>query len=197
MCLALDRAALVALGLWALSGAVDAVRRTPPLLVGRGPACCRLTYFTNGTIIAAVNTWAFLEHLHRVHRRLLERTGPLLREHGLATATLWMLAVVERHPYPSEIAREVGLPAPTVSRLLKGLEADGYLVRETVPEDLRRYRFRLTPAGRALHTEARRCMEETMAEMLGRLTPEECAELDRLLGALANVEVEPWQIRRV
>lgn len=137
-----------------------------------------------------MNTWAFLEHLHRVHRRLVERTGPLLREHGLAAATLWMLAVVDRHPYPSEIGREVGLPPPSVSRLLKGLEADGYVIRETVPEDLRRYRFRLTPEGRALHMEARRCMQETMDEMLGRLTPAECAELDRLLGVLANVEVE-------
>jgi len=135
-----------------------------------------------------VNSWAFMQHLRRLQHRLLQRIAPLLRERGLPASTLWMLGAVARYPYPSELGRELGLPAPSVSRLLKGLEADGYVVRETVPEDLRRFRIRLTPPGEALVAEAHRCIESVLDGVLSRLAPEERAELDRLLGALAGGE---------
>lgn len=114
--------------------------------------------------------------------------APLLRERNVPQSTLFMLGAVERHPYPTEMCRELGVPAPSVSRFLKELEAGGYVVRETVPEDLRRFRFELTPKARALQAEGRRHMEEALEELLARLSPAERGELDRLMGLLANGE---------
>ena len=135
-----------------------------------------------------MDAWRFATHLKTVQVRMAAGLGPWLRARGLSLSALPMLASVERHPHPTELAQVIGLPAPTVSRLLKTLETQGYLERETVPEDLRRYRFRLTSAGRALHAEARRRVERVLEAMLARLTPSEREELDRLLGALAAPE---------
>ena len=137
-----------------------------------------------------VNALALLHHLDRLRGRIFGRMSALMRERGLPTSALFMLGAVQRHAHPTEICRELGVPAPSVSRFLKELEAGGYVVRETVPEDLRRYRFRLTEQGRALQAEGRRCMEEDLDALLARLTPPERAELDRLLGLLAGGEGE-------
>lgn len=137
-----------------------------------------------------MDAWALLTHLRRIQRGLSRRTSPLFHERGLPTAALYMLAAVSEHPFPSQMGREMGLPAPSVSRLLKVLEADGYLERETVPQDLRRYRFHLTGRGRELRAEARRRIEAALEAMLTRLNPEERMHLDRLLGALAGMEGE-------
>ena len=136
----------------------------------------------------AMDGWAFLNHLQRLRLRMIAAVGPLLREQGLQASTLWLLTAVERHPHPTELCREMGLPAPTISRLLKGLEAEGYLVRETVPEDLRRYRFLLTPKGAAVQAEAHGLMEAAVGSMLLRLPLEDRADLDRILALLANGE---------
>jgi len=111
--------------------------------------------------------------------------APLLREHGLAPAALYLLAAVERHPYPTELAREFGLPAPSVSRWLRDLETQGYLVRATVPEDLRRYRLELTPRGAQVRAAVQAGVAREMGVLLGRLQPGERGELLRLLRAVA------------
>ena len=139
---------------------------------------------------AQVNSWTFMQHLRWLQQGLFDRMAPVLRERGLSPGTVWMLGAVTRHPYPSELGRQLGLPAPSVSRLLKGLEADGYVARETVPEDLRRFRIRLTPRGEALVAETQGLLEAFVEEQLGRLRPEERRELDRLLGILAATEGE-------
>jgi DNA-binding MarR family transcriptional regulator len=128
----------------------------------------------------------FLQHLQRVKQHVWTELGPLLRARGLAAGTLLMLEAVERHPHPTELSREIGMPAPTVSRLLKSLEADGYVVRGTDSADLRRYRFALTPAGLALRAEVRNWTEAAVERMLERLTPGERGDLERLLLQVAE-----------
>ncbi len=137
-----------------------------------------------------MNSLAFLQHLEKLRGRIFGRVAALMRERDLPAGALFMLSAVERQCHPTEICRELGVPAPSVSRFLKELETGGYVVRETVPEDLRRYSFRLTDQGRALQVEGRRRMEEDLETLLGRLTSAERAELDRLLGLLADGEGE-------
>jgi DNA-binding MarR family transcriptional regulator len=132
-----------------------------------------------------VDARAFLAHQRRLQSRLKEAVAPLLRRRRLPPLAPLLLSEVERHPHPSEVGRWLGLPPPTVSRLLRELEVRGLVVRETVPEDLRRYRFRLTPSGREVQAEVLRALEEALGTLLARLTPEERGQLDRLLGKLA------------
>ena len=49
-----------------------------------------------------------------------------------------MLADVDEHPYPAELAVSLCMPKPSVTLYVKRLEAAGFLRREIDPEDLRR-----------------------------------------------------------
>ncbi len=129
-----------------------------------------------------------LHHFQRLRLFLAAEVQPALRERGLATSTAFMLDLVDRYPFPSEMCRELGMPPPTASRLLKTLEAEGYVVREGVPEDLRRHRFRLTPAGSELRDVIHGLLEAGVERRLGRLTSEERAELERLMQRLVGEE---------
>lgn len=130
----------------------------------------------------------FLHQFQRLRMLLAAEIQPALRERGLAPSTLFMLDMVERHPYPSEICRELGMPPPTASRLLKTLEAEGYVLRESVPEDLRRQRFQLTAAGVDLREQVQAIVEAAVERRLGRLSTTEREELERLMQRLVDEE---------
>src|ERR1700744_3253906 len=67
---------------------------------------------------------------------------------GLDSKELFLLAEIDEHPYPAELASTLSMPKPTVTVYLKRLEAAGFVRREIDPCDLRRHRLLLTPAGR-------------------------------------------------
>lgn len=133
-----------------------------------------------------MNGWAVMTHLRRIHHDLHDRLAPGLRARGLSNSALFLLSTVAKHPFATDVSRALGLPAPSVSRLLKGLQSEGYLMREPVPEDLRRYHFQLTPSGRQVLAAARAGVESAMDAMLERLSPAERRELERLLQKLAG-----------
>ncbi len=134
------------------------------------------------------DAWTILTHLRRTQEEVARRAGPELRARGLSTTTLFVLATAERVAFPTDIARELRLPPPSVSRFLKSLEAEGYLRRETVAEDLRRYRFRLTDRGEVALAAARAATQASLEARLQRLTQPERAALARLLEIMAEDE---------
>ena len=146
----------------------------------------RLTIVPIGNTLAGVSTTTFLHLVQRLRLALAAEMRPVLRARGLAPGTVFLLDLVERHPYPSEICRELEMPPATVSRLLKQLEQEGYVVRAAVPQDLRRHHFRLTPAGVAVRDEVRAVVHEIVEGRLRRLDASERDELGRLLERLVE-----------
>ncbi len=73
---------------------------------------------------------------------------------GLDSKELFLLAEVDEHPYPAELAATMCMPKATVTVYLKRLEAAGFVGREIDPADLRRHRLQLTP-GRASSNQGR------------------------------------------
>src|ERR1700753_2862717 len=65
---------------------------------------------------------------------------------GLESKELFLLAEIEEHPYPAELAAALSMPKATVTLYLKRLEAAGFVRREIDPSDLRRHRLVLPPA---------------------------------------------------
>src|SRR4051812_50215530 len=59
---------------------------------------------------------------------------------GLSPKAFFLLAAVEESPFPAELARRMHLPPPTVTYMVKQLEARGFLVRRPEPRDLRKFR---------------------------------------------------------
>ena len=100
---------------------------------------------------------------------------------GLDSKELFLLAEVDEHPYPAELASTMSMPKATVTVYLKRLEAAGFLRREIDPTDLRRHRLELTPAGRQATKDGLALLSDAFGKRLERLTRAQQKELKKLL----------------
>ncbi|MBN4925607.1 winged helix DNA-binding protein [Hoyosella rhizosphaerae] len=117
-------------------------------------------------------------------RRLEHTWEAILAEHGLTHAGLVALHCITDTPqYQREIAQQCRVTDQTMSRTLDGLARQGYVARETDPEDGRRMRVRATEEGKRLYIEIVE-REQQDSRLLAGLPEHE--ELRRLLLALIN-----------
>jgi DNA-binding MarR family transcriptional regulator len=79
-----------------------------------------------------------------------------------------MLAAINEHPHPAELADILCMPKPTVTVYLKRLGEADFVRRETDPADLRRHRLTVTPAGRKVMTRGTRRARVSSAGVIGR-----------------------------
>jgi DNA-binding MarR family transcriptional regulator len=100
---------------------------------------------------------------------------------GVDSKELFLLAEVDEHPYPAELATTMSMPKPTVTVYLKRLEAAGFLRREIDPADLRRHRLQLTPVGRRVTKDGLALLSDAFSKRLERLTRAQQKELKKLL----------------
>src|SRR5246127_1697460 len=100
---------------------------------------------------------------------------------GLEYKELLLLAEIDEHPYPAELAAILSMPKATVTVYLKRLEAAGFVRREIAPADLRRHRLLLTSAGRKVATDGAAPLSDEFNKRLGRLTSAQQTELKNLL----------------
>ena len=107
--------------------------------------------------------------------------APELEELGLEPKELFLLAQVDEHPHPAALASVLCMPKPTVTVYLKRIESVGFLRREIDPDDLRRHRLTLTPAGRKVMTRGLALLSKAFGARLGRLTAAQQGELRSLL----------------
>ncbi|MGD1169808.1 MarR family winged helix-turn-helix transcriptional regulator [Mycobacterium seoulense] len=100
---------------------------------------------------------------------------------GLESKELFLLAEIDEHPYPAELAATLSMPKATVTVYLKRLEAAGFVRREIDASDLRRHRLLLTPAGRKAATDGLALLSAEFDKRLGRLTAGQRKDLKNLL----------------
>ena len=100
---------------------------------------------------------------------------------GLDSKELFLLAEIDDHPYPAELASTMSMPKATVTVYLKRLEAAGFVRREIDPTDLRRHRLELTPAGRQATNDGLALLSAAFSKRLQRLTRAQQKELKNLL----------------
>ena len=100
---------------------------------------------------------------------------------GLDSKELFLLAEVDEHPYPAELAATMCMPKATVTVYLKRLEAAGFVRREIDPTDLRRHRMELTPAGRQATNDGLALLSDAFSKRLQRLSRAQQKELKNLL----------------
>lgn len=100
---------------------------------------------------------------------------------GLESKELFLLAEIDEHPYPAELAASLSMPKATVTVYLKRLEAAGFVRREIDPADLRRHRLLLTAAGRKAAADGLALLSAEFDKRLGRLTVAQQKELKGLL----------------
>lgn len=102
-----------------------------------------------------------------------DRGRPALDALGLQPRQFFVLSSIDGHPSPSALARVIQSPPATVISALKALEARGYVERSSVPQDLRRFSIRLTPAGRAALAQGEGALRAAFGRRLAALSPED------------------------
>jgi DNA-binding MarR family transcriptional regulator len=103
---------------------------------------------------------------------------------GLEAKELFVLAEIDEHPHPAELAVRLFMPKPTVTVNLKRLESAGFIRREIDAADLRRHRLIVTAAGRRVMTRGLAILSEAYGERLARLGAGEQMQLKTLLEKL-------------
>jgi DNA-binding MarR family transcriptional regulator len=116
---------------------------------------------------------------------VITSVAPEIGALGLETKELFLLAELDEHPHPAELANTLCMPKATVTVNVKRLEAAGFLRREIDASDLRRHRLLLTPSGRKAMTRGLTLLSDAFAARLGRLSAAKQADLKALLEELS------------
>ncbi len=132
--------------------------------------------------------------LHHLLMDLVRSSGLLQPErtdtgHAISLSQAFALHELDTEPPLSQrdLVQRLNLEKSSVSRLAAELERDGLIVRERDPANQRRYRLRLTDAGRALHREMGEAFHRHYERWVAEMTPQERSALLAGLPALVRV----------
>jgi DNA-binding MarR family transcriptional regulator len=119
----------------------------------------------NGAHPIRQNASFALAKVCRAHRTYV---GELLSAHGLHVGQDMVLVELWQDDglRGSELADRLGVEPPTVTKMLRRLEACGLVERRTDPQDARSLRVYLTAQGLALEEPVVRCWERAERTML-------------------------------
>src|ERR1700743_1859195 len=130
------------------------------------------------TAVDAAKIWSLN---YRVLLSVISRAEDEICSLGLESKELFLLAEIDEHPYPAELATTLNMPKATVTVYLKRLEGAGFVRREIDPADLRRHRLLLTVAGRDVLGDGLALLSDAFDKRLGRLTAAQQKDLKSLL----------------
>jgi DNA-binding MarR family transcriptional regulator len=122
---------------------------------------------------------------YRLLMSVITGVAPEITELGLEIKELFLLAEVEAHPHPAELAGILSMPKPTVTMYVKRLEAAGFLRREINAADLRRFRLTVTPEGRKTMNRGLTLLSNAFGARLAQLSTAQQSELATLLEKLS------------
>ncbi len=135
--------------------------------------------------------------LLRAREAVMRQFRPSLREHGL-TEQQWRilraLAAIDAVEV-TELARTAFLLGPSLSRILRDLEARHLIERKTAKSDQRRSMVSISKEGVKLMASVAPNSEAIYAEITRRFGARKLAELQEMLGALEQSLAEPRQRR--
>lgn len=115
--------------------------------------------------------------------RSLRRSSTMGLGHGSTSA---LATVVHGGPLRTgDLAAREGVSAPTMTRIVAVLVAEGYVVREPDPDDRRVWLVRATDQGARVINDVRSARSQALLDRLSRLPT---AERDAVLAALPALE---------
>ncbi len=118
---------------------------------------------------------------YRLLMSAITAASPGIEGLGIEIKEMFLLAEIDAHPYPAELAAALNMPKATVTLYVKRLEASGRLRREIDAGDLRKHRLKLTPAGRKSVVEAMKLLALAFEPRLNRLSAAQQHELKTIL----------------
>lgn len=124
--------------------------------------------------------------LSRLSRIMQEQLESGLAQHDLTRLKWCVLSGValEGHTAPSELADHIGVTRPVISRLLKGMIADGLIARSLRDEDGRGREIHVTALGQQKIEACRPIVDHNQAHFVDKLTRTQREQLDQVIEAL-------------
>lgn len=119
----------------------------------------------------------------RLHQRMLMQMTGRIRTLGLSIPQFDLLSTLTEQEgiSQSELAERLYVTKGNVSGLVDRLVQAGLVERRAIAGDRRSYAMHLTPEGRRLAEAGIAAQREFVASTLGKLGPDDLAELDRLV----------------
>jgi DNA-binding MarR family transcriptional regulator len=118
---------------------------------------------------------------YRLLMSAIAAASPGIERLGIEIKELFVLAEIEAHPYPAELAEALNMPKATVTLYLKRLEASGHLRREIDAGDLRKHRIGLTTLGRTNVRQGMKLLAQSFQPRLDRLSSADQRALKSIL----------------
>ncbi len=118
---------------------------------------------------------------YRLLMSAIAAASPCIEGLGIETKELFVLAEIDAHPYPAELADVLHMPKATVTLYVKRLEASGHLRREIDTGDLRKHRLKLTPSGYRATRQGMKFLAQAFEPHLNRLSAAQQHDLKNIL----------------
>jgi DNA-binding MarR family transcriptional regulator len=128
--------------------------------------------------------WELLLRHVNVLQSVLEEAEPTLSLLELDAKRLFILCMVDAHPFPADLARVLAMPKPSITFLIKKLEESGYLRRQGEKGDLRRYRLTITSTGIKARDKGADAVSGMFGARLNNLSAADQATLGRIVEQL-------------
>lgn len=121
--------------------------------------------------------------LRRIQNHLSRRFQERIARYELPSGTLNALGIIEANPGISQIdvARQIGQDTSAAGLLVEELETRGWIRRERLRQNRRRYSIRITDSGRKLLDELLVHLAEVENKLLTTLSSHELLLLSRVL----------------
>jgi DNA-binding MarR family transcriptional regulator len=132
-----------------------------------------------------ISPWELWTIIFQVMTSLMADVAPRIRALRLEFKEFLLLSELDENPNPAALARALMTPKPSVTFMVKRMEALGYVRRDLQRDDLRRFRLTLTPSGRSAMESAREIFDQEFGRRLSRLTQAQRVELMRIFERLA------------
>lgn len=126
--------------------------------------------------------------LTELNSRLIKRMDARLSAHGISHTEYRILSCLKEAPDGSmsriDLARNVGMSASGVTRLLAPMEKLGMVVKEKHPRDARKSMMKLSGAGHRIQEESTVTFQECAEDLFESLTTNQMEQIDELVNRL-------------
>jgi DNA-binding MarR family transcriptional regulator len=130
--------------------------------------------------------WEIVRLTWMLQHRLFHSAQDDLESLSLTAKSISILGILEFIHNPSEIAKSISAPLPTVSNLLKDLELSGLVSRTASIKDRRKVAYARTEQGDQALKRGIEVINQKSSSVLGALDEAELQELFRLLNKLST-----------
>lgn len=125
-------------------------------------------------------------HIGRLHRSVVERKIADLGIHQSQHRVLMYIAKEGEVASQKRIAETFGVTPSAIARSLKSLESEGYIVRESIPDDSRYNRIIITQKGKDIVERSKEMFGETDEQAFGDLSDEDMQKFNGYLDMIKS-----------